>query len=289
MLRLLTAALAATLFAVAPAPAQDWPTKPVRIIVPFGAGGTGDALARIVAEHLSASLKQQFVVENRTGAGGMIGVQALASSAPDGYTVGITNVSTLSLIPVINPKNAYHPLNDFSHVAFVAGAPVSLAVFPETRRQDAAGVHRLRQQEREAADLRVVRSGLGRPPDRGGDRRLDQDQSRARSLQEHGAGAGRRGRRPCRVLDLHAVVVVVVHPRRHADRHRGHVGRADAGLSRSADLQGARLSRPRLVDLVLDLGAGEAAESDRRRSSTAKSPPRWRSRRCRRACAATAS
>src|ERR1700752_353532 len=103
MLRLLTAALA-TFLAAAPASAQDWPTKPVRIIVPFGAGGTGDALARIVAEQLSASLKQQFVVENRTGAGGMIGVQALASSAPDGYTVGITNVSTLSLIPVINPK-----------------------------------------------------------------------------------------------------------------------------------------------------------------------------------------
>jgi tripartite-type tricarboxylate transporter receptor subunit TctC len=99
--------------------------------VPFGAGGTGDALARIVADHLSASLRQQFVVENRTGAGGMIGVQALASSAPDGYTVGITNVSTLSLIPVINPKNSYHPLNDFTHVAFVAGAPVSLAVFPK--------------------------------------------------------------------------------------------------------------------------------------------------------------
>ena len=130
-MRLLTAALAAIVFAAAPASAQDWPVKPVRIIVPFGAGGTGDALARIVAEHLSTSLKQQFVVENRTGAGGMIGVQAVASSAPDGYTLGITNVSTLSLIPVINPKNAYHPLNDFTHVAFVAGAPVSLAVFPK--------------------------------------------------------------------------------------------------------------------------------------------------------------
>ena len=182
MLRLLTVVLAAALFATAPASAQDWPTKPVRIIVPFGAGGTGDALARIVAEQLSASLKQQFVVENRTGAGGMIGVQALASSAPDGYTVGITNVSTLSLIPVINPKNAYHPLNDFSHVAFVAGAPVSLAVFPKTRRQDAAGIHRLREQEREASDVRIVRSGLGRASDRGGDRRLDQDQGRARAL-----------------------------------------------------------------------------------------------------------
>jgi tripartite-type tricarboxylate transporter receptor subunit TctC len=131
MLRLFASVLAATLLAATSAPAQEWPTKPVRIIVPFGAGGTGDALARIVAEQLSASLKQQFIVENRTGAGGMIGVQALASSAPDGYTVGITNVSTLSLIPVLNPKNVYHPLNDFSHVAFVAGAPVSLAVFPK--------------------------------------------------------------------------------------------------------------------------------------------------------------
>ena len=119
MLRLLAGCLLLAASTIVPsiAAAQDWPTKPVRIIVPFGAGGTGDALARIVAEHLSASLKQQFVVENRTGAGGMIGVQALASSAPDGYTVGITNVSTLSLIPVINPKNAYHPLNDFTHVA----------------------------------------------------------------------------------------------------------------------------------------------------------------------------
>jgi tripartite-type tricarboxylate transporter receptor subunit TctC len=128
MSRLLAAVLAGTFLAVASASAQDWPTRPVRIIVPFGAGGTGDALARIVADHLSTSLKQQFVVENRTGAGGMIGVQALASSAP---TVGITNVSTLSLIPVINPKNSYHPLHDFTHVAFVAGAPVSLAVFPK--------------------------------------------------------------------------------------------------------------------------------------------------------------
>ena len=190
----------------------------MRIIVPFGAGGTGDALARIVAEHLSASLKQQFVVENRTGAGGMIGVQALASSAPDGYTVGITNVSTLSLIPVINPKNAYHPLNDFTHVAFVAGAPVSLAVFPKL------GVKTLPEfiayANKSAKPLTFASSGLGSDGHLIGEAiaALDQDQGRARSLQEHGAGADRRGRRPCRVLDLHAVIVIVVHPRRHADR-----------------------------------------------------------------------
>jgi tripartite-type tricarboxylate transporter receptor subunit TctC len=132
MLRLLAVVFATGICWSASAFGQDWPVRPVRLIVPFGAGGTGDALARIVSDHLSASLKQQFVVENRTGAGGMIGVQALAASAPDGYTFGITNVSTLSLIPVINPKQSYHPLKDFTHVAYVAGAPVSLAVFPKT-------------------------------------------------------------------------------------------------------------------------------------------------------------
>jgi tripartite-type tricarboxylate transporter receptor subunit TctC len=159
MFRLLVAIVAGALFAVVPASAQDWPAKPVRIIVPFGAGGTGDALARIVAEHLSTSLKQQFVVENRTGAGGMIGVQAVASSAPDGYTLGITNVSTLSLIPVINPKNAYHPLNDFTHVAFVAGAPVSLAVYPNL------GIKTLQEfiayANKSAKPLTFASSGLG--------------------------------------------------------------------------------------------------------------------------------
>ena len=67
-----------------PASAETWPDRPVKIIVPFGAGGSGDTLARVVADHLSATFKQQFVVENRTGAGGMIGTQAIAAAPPDG-------------------------------------------------------------------------------------------------------------------------------------------------------------------------------------------------------------
>jgi tripartite-type tricarboxylate transporter receptor subunit TctC len=112
------------------ATAQSWPDRPVKIIVPFGAGGSGDTLARVVADHLSATFKQQFVVENRTGAGGMIGTQAIATAPPDGYTIGITNLSTLALVPVINPAATYHPVNDFSHIAYVAGAPVVLAATP---------------------------------------------------------------------------------------------------------------------------------------------------------------
>ncbi|MBX9844625.1 MAG: tripartite tricarboxylate transporter substrate binding protein [Xanthobacteraceae bacterium] len=113
-----------------PASAQGWPDRPVKIIVPFGAGGSGDTLARVVADHLSATFKQQFVVENRTGAGGMIGAQAIAAAAPDGYTIGITNLSVLALVPVINPAATYHAVNDFTHIAYVAGAPVALAATP---------------------------------------------------------------------------------------------------------------------------------------------------------------
>jgi tripartite-type tricarboxylate transporter receptor subunit TctC len=111
-----------------PASAQEWPTRPVRIIVPSAAGGTGDIIARLVADHLAAAFKQPFVVENRVGAGGIIGIQAITSAAPDGYTFGITTVSTLALVPIINPKATYKPLSDFTHVAYLAGSPVVLSV-----------------------------------------------------------------------------------------------------------------------------------------------------------------
>jgi tripartite-type tricarboxylate transporter receptor subunit TctC len=116
-----------------PASAQaDWPNRPIRLIVPLGAGGSGDTLARVVADHLSNVFKQQFVVENRTGAGGLIGTQAIATSPADGYTIGITNLSTMSLIPVINPSAPYDPVKDFTHIAYIAGAPVALATNPGT-------------------------------------------------------------------------------------------------------------------------------------------------------------
>ena len=107
--------------------ADDWPSHPVRIIVPFGAGGAGDTLARIVAQHLSESLGQPFIVEDRPGAGGIVGTQQVVTAPPDGYTIGITNLSTMSLIPVINPEATYHPLGDLKHIAYIGGSPVVLA------------------------------------------------------------------------------------------------------------------------------------------------------------------
>ena len=114
------------------AAAQDWPNRPVRIIVPFAAGGSGDTLARVVAQHLSASLQQQFIVENRPGAGGMIGTQQFVTAPPDGYTIGMTNLSTMSLIPVINAETTYNPIGDFKHIAYIGGSPVVLAANPGT-------------------------------------------------------------------------------------------------------------------------------------------------------------
>jgi tripartite-type tricarboxylate transporter receptor subunit TctC len=107
--------------------AEEWPSRAIRIIVPFGAGGAGDTLARIVAQHLSESLGQSFIVEDRPGAGGILGTQQLVTAAPDGYTIGITNLSTLSLIPVINPEATYKPLDDLKHIAYIGGSPVVLA------------------------------------------------------------------------------------------------------------------------------------------------------------------
>src|SRR5215469_16358697 len=91
---------------------ETWPSHPVRIVVPFGAGGAGDTLARIVAQHLSETFGQPFIVEDRPGAGGIVGTQQIVTAPPDGYTIGITNLSTMSLIPVINPEATYKPLRD---------------------------------------------------------------------------------------------------------------------------------------------------------------------------------
>lgn len=115
-----------------PASGHDWPTKTVRIVVPFGAGGTADVVARIAADHLSEVFKQPFIVENRPGAGGMIGVDAVSKGEADGYTLTLTNVTTMALIPTVNANTPYDPIKDFTHIAYLAGSPAVFAVSPHT-------------------------------------------------------------------------------------------------------------------------------------------------------------
>ena len=110
--------------------AQAWPmAKPVRIINGYAPGGTTDTLARLNAQGLEESLKQNFIVEYKPGAGGTIGAQFLAKSAPDGYTLMITSVAAHVIGPVVH-KTSYDGVRDFTHLAILGGPPTTLAVGP---------------------------------------------------------------------------------------------------------------------------------------------------------------
>jgi tripartite-type tricarboxylate transporter receptor subunit TctC len=122
-----TAALLAVLFA-APSAAQEWPTKPVRIVVPFGPGGTSDILGRLVAERLSKVLGQQFFIDNRGGAAGMIGSAAAAAAEPDGYTLLISGNASHVIGPAFYGNATYDGVKSFTHIAYLGGAPVGLLV-----------------------------------------------------------------------------------------------------------------------------------------------------------------
>ena len=116
--------------AAAPLPAQTWPVKPIRLIVPYSPGGTADLLGRGIARKLSESLGQQVIVENRTGAGGGIGANLVAKSKADGYTLLLGTIATHAINPNLYPDNPYDPVKDFVPVALVATMPNLLVVNP---------------------------------------------------------------------------------------------------------------------------------------------------------------
>lgn len=113
---------------VGPAAADDWPNHPVRIINTFAPGGAADILARMAADQLTKALGQQFYVETRDGAGGVIGVDAVAHSPPDGYNFVITTLSLTAINPLINSKIGYDPFKNLTHVAYLAGSPLVFIV-----------------------------------------------------------------------------------------------------------------------------------------------------------------
>jgi len=110
--------------AQAPAP---YPSKPIRVVVPYAPGGSADTLGRIISRHLSDAFKQPVVVENRSGAGGIIGSQFVAKSAPDGYTLVISGIGSHVIAPV-ESSNAFDPMKDFTHIALLGGPPLAMVV-----------------------------------------------------------------------------------------------------------------------------------------------------------------
>jgi len=144
------AALAAIVVAgislvTSPASAQDWPNRPIHFIVPFPAGGSTDLSARVIGEYLSRSLGQQVVVENKSGANGNIGMEAVAKSAPDGYTVLVGTDAVAGNPPVY--KMTFDPLKDLVPVIHLSRQPIVLAAHPSLGVQSLAEVTALAKQQ----------------------------------------------------------------------------------------------------------------------------------------------
>lgn len=117
---------------------NDWPNKPIRIVVPYAAGGSSDTLGRLIAKHLQDTFKQTVVVENKGGAGGVIGSKEVAKAAPDGYTLVVSGIGSHVIAPVDQP-GAFDPMKDFTHVAMLGGPPLGMVVNAAQPMKDVKG------------------------------------------------------------------------------------------------------------------------------------------------------
>lgn len=140
------------LFGAGPARA-DYPERVVKIIVPFPAGGTTDILARLIADRLDKRLGQRFIVENRPGASGAIGTQAVAQADPDGYTLVMATINTHGINSSVFRSLPYDPVKDFAPITIVASTPNVLMVHPSLGVSDVAGLIRLAREKPGAIDF----------------------------------------------------------------------------------------------------------------------------------------
>src|SRR5215468_7683296 len=130
VLALVLAAATANVLSCAGAFAGEWPSKPVRVVVPFAAGGSSDTLGRLYAEALSAAYGKQFYVENRVGGGGLVGTEAVARAEPDGLTLMVSGIPTHVLGPAMKSNVGFDAMRDFTHIAYFGGTPNVLVAHP---------------------------------------------------------------------------------------------------------------------------------------------------------------
>jgi tripartite-type tricarboxylate transporter receptor subunit TctC len=147
MMRRLLFALLCMLTAMLPAAAQDWPTKPTRIIVPFGPGSTPDLVARLIADELQKKLGQPFVIENKPGASGNTGTDAVAKAAPDGTTIGVSIGGPLAINTLLFSKLPYDPKTDIAPITQLVTQPSALVVNSAVKVNSAAELVALLRRE----------------------------------------------------------------------------------------------------------------------------------------------
>ncbi len=144
----------------APAPAQTYPSKPVRMIVPYPPGGGNDTLGRLFAAKLGERMGQSFLVENRPGAGAMIGTEAAAKSPPDGYTILLSSIATHALSPNLYSRVPYDPVKDFAPITLLGIAPTVLVVTADLRAKNLQELIELARKQ----PLAYASGGNGTPP-----------------------------------------------------------------------------------------------------------------------------
>jgi tripartite-type tricarboxylate transporter receptor subunit TctC len=154
-------AVAGLLLGAGAAAAQPaaWPVKPLRIIVPFAAGGPVDAVGRTLGQRLSEGLGQPVLIENRGGAGGSIGMEAMVRAVPDGYTLGVGSLGSLALSPAIDPKLRYDPVKDVTPIASVAVTHYVLVVHPSVPAKSVQDLIRIARERK--GRLNYGSSGVG--------------------------------------------------------------------------------------------------------------------------------
>src|SRR4029453_5656520 len=126
-------ALALICCGLAPALAADWPTRPIRIIAPSTAGGAADMFARLLCDQFSETFRERCFVENRAGAGGLIGTAAPAQAGPGGYTLTTSSTAYHVIAPAVSSNPGFDPMKDFTHIAYIGGAPPPVVGHPRPR------------------------------------------------------------------------------------------------------------------------------------------------------------
>ena len=261
-------------FAAGPALAQaEWPARPIRLIVPFTAGSSSDIVARIVAQKLGERLKQQVFVENRVGASGNLGSEAVARAEPDGYTMGLANASTHAVAPSLSSRLAYDPVKDFAPVSMLGSSPFVLSVFPGLPAKIGGRADRARPGQAAHLDLR-----LRRPRDAGASLRRPVREDGADRDDPCALSGDRAGRaRPDGGARRHAVrhypAVHRQYPRRPAARARDHRRGSQRGAAGCADHRRVRPAGLRILALAGLCDAGGARRPPSSPRPTARSPP----------------